>query len=149
MAADGPLARHWGRCLAASLTSLSVWMGLTALTMNGYDSLAVQIAGDLSFVVACAAGCCFIIGACLRFATGRSRLLDNLSVNAYGLYLVHYDFIVWLQFALFGTALLAIFKAAIVFAVTLLASWLTVLAVQRIPFGAHLIGAASRPATAS
>lgn len=149
MAADGLLARYWGRGLAAALISLFVWMGLTALTMNGEASLGVQVADDLSFVVACAAGCCFIIGVCLRFATSRSRLLDSLSGNAYGLYLVHYDFVVWLQFALFGTALLAVIKATIVFAVTLLASWLTVLAVQRIPFGARLIGVAPRAMAAS
>jgi hypothetical protein len=62
----------------------------------------------------------------------------------YGLYLVHYNFVVWLQYALLGTALFAMVKAAIVFGGTLVLSWIAVLAVQRIPFGAQLIGA---PAT--
>jgi surface polysaccharide O-acyltransferase-like enzyme len=123
-------------------------MGLTALTMTGDASIGLQTAADLSYVVACAAGCCFIIGVCLRFATTRSRILDSVSSNAYGLYLVHYDFVVWLQFALFGTALLAIFKAAIVFSVTLALSWLTVLGARRIPLGARLIGA-TPPAVAA
>jgi surface polysaccharide O-acyltransferase-like enzyme len=149
MTADGLLARYWGRCLAAALIWLFVWMGLTALTMNGEASIGVRIAADLSFVFGCAAGCCFLIAASLRFATKRSRILDNLSGNAYGLYLVHYDFIVWLQYALLGTVLLALFKAAIVFAVTLALSWLTVLGAQRIPLGARLIGATPRTATAS
>jgi surface polysaccharide O-acyltransferase-like enzyme len=149
MAADGLLARYWGRGLAVALISLFVWMGLTALTMNGDASIGVQIAADLSFVVACAAGCCFIIGVCLRFATTRSRLLDSLSGNAYGLYLVHYDFIVWMQYALYGTALLAVFKATIVFSVTLLLSWLTVLGAQRIPLGARLVGVTPRTVTVS
>jgi surface polysaccharide O-acyltransferase-like enzyme len=149
MAADGLLAQYWGRCLAAALVSVLVWMGLTALTMNGDAPLGVRIIADVSFAVACEAGCCSLIAASLRFATNRSRILDSLSGNAYGIYLVHYDFIVWLQYALFGTALLAVFKAAIVFAVTLGLSWLTVLGVQRIPLGARLIGATPRAVAAS
>ena len=80
----------------------------------------------------------------LHFATKHSRRLDSLSANAYGLYLVHYNFVVWLQYALLGTALFAVVKAAIVFGGTLVLSWIAVLAVQRIPFGAQLIGAPRR-----
>ena len=47
------------------------------------------------------------IAVSLHFATGHSRRLDSLSANAYGLYLVHYDFVVWLQYALLGTVLFA------------------------------------------
>ncbi len=141
---DGILARHWARWLAAALVSLFLWMGLTGLTLNGAAPLAVAIAADLSFVLASATGCFFLIAVSLHFATKHSRRLDSLSANAYGLYLVHYNFVVWLQYALLGTALFAMVKAAIVFGGTLALSWIAVLAVQRIPFGAQLIGA---PAT--
>jgi hypothetical protein len=141
---NGILARRWALLLAAALASLFLWMGLTGLTINGYTSVVVQIAADLGFVLACAAGCFFVIAVSLRFAVRRSRILDSLSSNAYGLYLVHYDFVVWLQYALLGTALFAVVKAAIVFGGTLLLSWVAVLAVQRIPLGARLIGAATR-----
>ena len=146
---DGILARHWPRWLAAALASLFLWMGLTGLTMNGGTSPVIEIASDLGFVLACATGCFFVIGVCLRFATRRSRLLDSLSANAYGLYLIHYDFVVWLQYALMATALFAVIKAAIVFAGTLVLSWATALAVQRIPLGARLIGAPPRMAATS
>jgi len=140
LSVDGILARHWARWLAAALASLFLWMGLTGLTMNGPAPIAIAVAGDLGFVLACATGCFFLIAASLHFATQHSRLLDSLSANAYGLYLVHYDFVVWLQYALLGTALFAMVKAAIVFTGTLVLSWISVLAVQRIPFGAQLIG---------
>jgi hypothetical protein len=39
------------------------------------------------------------------------------------MYLIHYVFAVWLQYALLGTGLFAIGKAAIVFARTLIMSW--------------------------
>ena len=57
---------------------------------------------------------------------------------------MHYNFVVWLQYALLGTALFAMVKAAIVFGGALVLSWIAVLAVQRIPFGALLIGAPRR-----
>ena len=39
------------------------------------------------------------------------------------MYLVHYVFVVWLQYALLDAALFAICKAAIVFGGTLITSW--------------------------
>jgi membrane-bound serine protease (ClpP class) len=82
-----------------------------------------------------------LIAISLHFATKHSRLLDSPSADAYGLYLVHYNFVVRLQYALLDAALFAAIKAAIVFGGTLVLSWIAALAVQRIPFGAQLIGA--------
>lgn len=146
---DGVLARRWRLWLAAALGAVLVWMGLTALTLDGSAPMVLQIVDDLSFVVACMTGCFFLVAACLRFASARSGVLDGLSHNAYGLYLVHYDFVVWLQYALLGTTLFAVGKAAVVFAGTLGFSWIVVLAVQHIPFGARLIGAPPRAVAAS
>ena len=149
IAVDGILARRWTYALAAALASLFLWMGLTALTMPHGASLGVEIAADLSFVPACAAGCFFLIAVCLRFATGYSRLLGYLSANAYGLYLVHYVFIVWLQYALLAAPLFAIIKAAVVFGGTLVLSLATTFAVQRFSWGARLIGTPPRAVAAS
>ena len=149
IAADGIMARHWAYALAAALVSLFVWMGLTGLAMNGGASPGIAIAADLSFVPACAAGCFCLIAVCLRFATGHSRILGYLAANAYGLYLVHYAFVVWLQFALLAVPLFAVVKAPVVFSATLFLSLLTTAVVQRIPLGARLIGAAPRAVAAS
>ncbi len=145
MAANGPLA---GRCmlwLFAALASLALWMGLTSLTFNADASLPVAVASDLSFVLACAASCFFLIAASLRFGGKPSRILGKLASNAYALYLLHYIFIVWLQFALLDWPLPAFFKAVFVFTGTLIGSALLAAVVQRVPFGAHLIGSARRP----
>jgi glucans biosynthesis protein C len=148
VAAEGALARRWWLWLAAALITLFVWMGITSLTLNRTAPLAIEIASDASFVVACAAGCSFLIAASLRFGLRRSRALASLSINAYSLYLVHYMFVVWLQYALLSVTLPATIKAPIVFVVTLIVSWIIILAVQRAPLGARLIGAAS-PALAT
>jgi hypothetical protein len=59
----------------------------------------------------------------LRFAHWRAWAFDSLSANAYRMYLIHYVFAVWLQYARLGTGLFAIGKAAIVFGGTLIMSW--------------------------
>ena len=40
---------------------------------------------------------------------------DSLRGNAYGIYLVHYAFVTWLQYALLHAPLAAMVKAALVF----------------------------------
>jgi glucans biosynthesis protein C len=148
VAADGDLSKRWWLWLAAALAALFAWMGITYLTLDGPAPVAVEIASDLGFVVACAAGCAFLIAASLRFGLTRSSALASLSSNAYSLYLVHYVFVVWMQFALLALSVSAVLKAPIVFIVTLIVSWIIILAFQRIPLGARLIGMRPTPATA-
>lgn len=143
LAPDGLLAKRWAVWLAAALASVLLWMGLTKTAMDfaAGAPLVLRIAVDLSFVLACASGCFFVLGACLRFAAIRSRVLDNLAGNAFGMYLFHYLFVVWLQYALLGVSVVAIAKAIAVFGGTLLLSWLTVMAVRALPDGSYLVGA--------
>jgi membrane-bound acyltransferase YfiQ involved in biofilm formation len=124
LAIDGSLARNWGGWLAASVTGFVLWALPTSQMVDGAQApLLVQIAAAFGFVVACASGCFALMALCLRFAPERTRILDSLSVNAYSMYLLHYVFIVWLQYALLPFGLFAIGKAAIVFGGTLALTW--------------------------
>lgn len=67
-------------------------------------------------------------------------MLDSLANNAYGIYFVHYLFVIWLQYFLLDAHLGAIAKGAIVFAGALALSWATTAAVCRIPLGARVMG---------
>jgi glucans biosynthesis protein C len=142
LAPDGMLARRWTVWLAAALTSVLLWMGLTGLAMSYKIAapIALQILADTTFAVACASGCFFVIAVCLRFCTKRLPLLDSLSANAFGIYLLHYVFVVWLQYLLLGVALFAFAKGMIVFALALSLAWAATAAMRHIPFGARLIG---------
>jgi surface polysaccharide O-acyltransferase-like enzyme len=91
-------------------------------------------------VLACATGCFFLIAVALRFAAERSVILGRLGADAYGLYLFHYLFVVWLQYLFLAVPLFAVLKATIVFVLTLVFTWITVGAISRIPLGARLIG---------
>jgi glucans biosynthesis protein C len=126
LAYHGPLARNWLAWLAAALASFMVWAGFTSMTIPSWSNAAIiaQLAASLAFPVACAAGGLFALSLCLRFAAGlRLWILDSLSANAYSIYLVHYVFVVWLQYALLDSGLFAFPKAAIVFTGALTMSW--------------------------
>ena len=142
LAGDGLLARRWWLWLVLGVLTLFLWMGVTYLTLGGNAPIPIQIVSDLTFVVACAASCAGLIAASLRFSVKRSPLLASVSNNAYSLYLLHYSFAVWMQYALLDVALPPVIKGLIVFTVTMTASWLIILAVQRLPLAAELIGAA-------
>ena len=60
---------------------------------------------------------------CLRFATPASLGARQPLGQAYSMYLNHYVFMVWLQFAVLDLALFAVGKAAIVFCGTFVLSW--------------------------
>lgn len=151
IAPDGPLARRWPGWLLAAPLLFALWLGLTALTFSRPDpvSLGLQIVDDLSFVLACFASCFLVLALAVRFAPIRLRPLASLKNNAYGMYLIHYGFVVWLQYALLAAGWPAILKAAIVFGGTVLLSWSATAALRRVPAIAQIIGAARRaPAVA-
>jgi glucan biosynthesis protein C len=152
IATDGPLARYWSRWALAAPPLFALWLGMTALAMRptGAASFALQSLEAASFVLACLANCFGALALAVRFGGLRSRLLDSLKANAYGMFLIHYVFVVWLQYALRTAGLPAAAKAAIVFGGTVLLSWSATAALRRVPAIAHIIGAERRrlPATA-
>ncbi len=125
LASDGALARRWAAWLATAFVGFLLWAAPTSVTMSDWSNapLIAKLAAGMGFVVACAAGCLCALAICLRFAHWRLRAFDSLSANAYRMYMIHYAFAVWLQYALLEAGLFAIGKAAIVFAGTLIMSW--------------------------
>ena len=125
--ADGPVARHWLAWVAAAAICFCVWGGLTALTMPDWSAspLAYRLAAALAFPPACVTGVLAYLALASRVLRARHRVLDGLSSNAYGIYLVHYSFVLWLQYALIGAALGALSKASFVLSVALVLSWAT------------------------
>jgi glucans biosynthesis protein C len=143
LASDGLLARRWTVWLAAALAAFLLWIAPTALVFDFRDAapLGLQVSADLGFVLSCATSVLFAIAVFLQFASDRSRVLDSLSRNAYGIYLVHYVFVVWLQYALLNAPVFAVLKAATVFGVTLVLSWAASAALRRVPLRGLQLGA--------
>ena len=67
------------------------------------------------------------------------NLLDRMQADAYGMFLVHYPIVLWLQYALFDYGLPAIMKAAIGFVLTVLLSWGVTAGLRKIPGASHVL----------
>jgi hypothetical protein len=147
LASDGALPRRWARWLAGASLSFAVWLGLTALAVVSRSTqLGLQIVIDIAFAVAAAFGCFAALAVSLKFGGSRASVMDVFAKNALGLYLVHFTFAVWLQFALLGLALFAIVKGMIVFGLSLAFSLALVVLLRRIPLiGSYLLGEPPRP----
>lgn len=141
LAPDGPLARRWATWLVGALASFVLWVIPTSLIVKGPDATlpGLQIAADLGLVLFAASACFGLTGLFLRAAATRRPILDAISENAYGIYLTHYVFVVWLQYLLLGVALVAIVKGAIVVTGTVILSWAATAAVCRTSIGARLL----------
>lgn len=122
----GPLARWWWVWWLAGLPAFGV---LITWIVTAPESSAVQ---GVALTVVCAL---FVFGSLalfLRFASSRSRVLDSLSANSYGIYVVHYGFVTWLQYRLLFSNLGAVSKACLVFSTALLLSWGSAAALRKI-----------------
>jgi Acyltransferase family len=150
LARGGWLARQWTVAAGAAAATFVLWLGFVgiAVTGDGPPSLPVRILEASSFALCCAAGCIFMLAIFVRFANRHIRVFDALNDKAYGMYLVHYLFSVWLQFALLGLAVIAVVKATIVFSGTLVLSWGLVAVLRRASHAIGIIGPARPSAPA-
>ena len=69
----------------------------------------------------------------LRFRRSGWSMLDPMQKDAYGIFLVHYAFVLWIQYWLYDVDLPAIFKVLIGFSLTLALSWALTAGLRRIP----------------
>src|SRR6202163_1678437 len=71
----------------------------------------------------------------LRFARSSLRLLDAMRPSAYGIYFLHFIFLIWLQYIVYDPAFPALVKFAIVFTGTLSMSWALTVLLRKIQIG--------------
>ena len=64
---------------------------------------------------------------------------DAMRPSAYGIYLLHFIFLIWLQYIVYDSAFPAFIKFAIVFAGTLSMSWALTVLLRKIPIAARTI----------
>jgi len=144
LAPQGRLARHWPGWTAAALALFAanvaaiVALGPSRATI-GLAPLARQLILGIGFVLCCGAVSFAMLAVCRRFINAPTQVLDSLSRNAYGIYLVHYGFVMWLQSAVLPAPLPAAIKAAVVLTFALSGSWATTAGLRRISKVARVI----------
>ena len=132
---DGALAKRWWGWVAVGLMSFTVF-GIMVVVVTPMERTIVS---EIAFVVCCWAIVSGMTGLFLRFAKRRVRIFDSLSENSYGIYIVHYVFVTWLQYLLLGSGLAPLVKGIVVFVGTLILSWVLVASIRHIPAVAKVI----------
>jgi peptidoglycan/LPS O-acetylase OafA/YrhL len=134
------LARRWPLWVMRALLLFGVVATLTIVTFTSHATSQVwSIAMYAAFVLSCAASCLAFLAVFSRFARSRSRLFDSFAESSYAIYLMHYAFVSWLQYALLPASLPAFAKGVIVFLGALGLSWGTAVAIRRIPALAKVV----------
>jgi surface polysaccharide O-acyltransferase-like enzyme len=136
----GKLAQRWWlwsiRALLAFVIAGAI--GFAAATQH-LGSRGWEVASYVMWVISCAATSFALLALFARFAKNRSKVFDSLTANAYGIYLIHYAFVSWLQLAMLKSQIPAIAKGTLVFVGAVLLSWGVTAALRKIPVVAKVI----------
>ncbi|MGI4810259.1 MAG: acyltransferase family protein [Janthinobacterium lividum] len=137
------LVRRWPTWALLTIVAGAVMVGTQAARLRYGPTLvgwAWLGAYGLTLTVFCATACIAMPAVFLRFAGRPSRLWDSLVASSFGIYLLHYPVVTWVQFGLLHVPVGAFGKAGVTFAAALLLSW----ALAALPW--HAVGAVPRAA---
>lgn len=151
LAADGKLARRWvlwvnlAPCAFAGLVIVFLMM-LGALQKG--DAPGLRALTLFAFVLSCATTSFALLAFFVRKLRTPNRVWDSLAANAFGIYLLHYPIVTWLQYALLAAPLSGMAKGLLVIAAGLAASWAATAALRRFAWVERVIGrGGARPAS--
>ena len=134
VAKSGALARHWPWWTLAMLAVFLIVANaeLRAIKLNVDDTLLWGGLVDVGWVVCCATSSFALIALFVRFAR-RNAVLDAFANNSYGIYLIHYPFVTWTQYALLTAPISPVLKGVTVLTVAIGAAWAAAAALRAIP----------------
>jgi surface polysaccharide O-acyltransferase-like enzyme len=144
LAENGEIAKRWPVWLALA----ALFYGAILLLVYAHHNWIVNFASPalwwktaygVAFAAFSAAMAFTVPATSLRMAHSALRLLDAMQPSAYGIYLLHYMFIIWLQYVVYDPAFPAGVKAGIVFVGTLSGSWAVAALLRKIPVVARMI----------
>ncbi|HEX7679595.1 MAG TPA: acyltransferase family protein, partial [Thermoanaerobaculia bacterium] len=143
LAPEGKLARRWYLWALASLATFIVSIVTVVIILGtlsrGGPGRALSTFGNLTFVLTCTAASMAFLALFVRFVRNANPLFESLSRNAYGIYILHYLCVTWLQFALVHADLPGSVKGTLVFLGAVGLSWAMTAALRRVPAIARVI----------
>jgi hypothetical protein len=144
LAENGALEKRWMVWPAVALAAYGAILLLVYAHHNwlvDFNSppLWWHTAYGLAFAAFSAAMTFTVPAVFLRFERRSFWLLDAMRPSAYGIYLVHFIPLIWLQYAVYDPALPASVKFAIVFTGTLSISWALTVLLRKMPVAARMI----------
>lgn len=133
----GRLARRWPLWAASAafayVLAIAILLTIIGAYAEGGPSSMLLAAGNFAFVLCCATSSLAVLGLFVRLVRRAPGWLASLTANAFGIYLLHYAAVAWLQIALLPAALPGLVKAILVFTGAVAASWSATSLLRRIP----------------
>jgi glucan biosynthesis protein C len=102
------------------------------LAQNQLTHLQARLLYRSLWVLSCTASSMAFLSLFPRLFRRSYKVWDSLSANAYGIYLLHYIFVIWIQFLLLQTVLPAPAKFLITFLLSLSLSWLVTARLRKV-----------------
>jgi surface polysaccharide O-acyltransferase-like enzyme len=135
------LARHWMAWTLAALLAFALFVHAIGLygAAGGGTSLAQRIGYGAALCLFAATAAHAAPALTARFAQGAHRIWDSLARNGYGIYLLHYLPVVWIQYALLASPLPTPCKVALAFAGGLAGAWACTAVLRRTRTGARVL----------
>ena len=124
--------KYWGAWFTVGVLACFVYMGAVGNTFQ-LPAFASQLMLGVTYAVSCTGASLGFLGAFRRFARRPRPVLDHLSANAYGIYIIHYVAVLWIQFALLPISWPAWIKFGIAFIGGLALSWGVSTLLRQIP----------------
>jgi hypothetical protein len=151
LAADGLLAQRWKRWCNLAPVPFVVFVTMliavyAQLGKGSAPSVVLVDATGAAFALSGVATSLAVLAVFARFARGwTGRSWASLDRNAFGIYLLHYAYVSWLQYALLDAPLAGLAKAVLVVVGSLALAWATSALLLRIPAVARVIGDGGTP----
>lgn len=137
VAPTGPLGKHWVLWQIASGVMFVGFMAAVIVTAiqasRGEFSLAWGVAAGVLMTVSGVLTSTGLLAWAARKWSSENAVWASLRRNAYGIYLVHYVVVIWLQWALLQVSLPGLAKAAIVTVAGAGLSWALAAGLRRLP----------------
>ena len=138
LSADGRLARSgWGWMITALVPYCLMWVLIYVKREILGNPVRLPDWYEASyglFFAAFSVGIMFaILAYFLRFKRSGWSILDPMQGEAYGMFLVHYPIVLWIQYWLFDVDVPAVVKVMVVFVLTVALSWAATAALRKIP----------------
>jgi glucans biosynthesis protein C len=135
LARDGSLAQHWRWWVTGCFLAynLLVFVPRSRSLVGSLSAFDKGVLEAVLWVVSCVASCLGFLALFRGVVRIRRPWMDSLSRSAYTIYLVHYVFVLWIQFVLLDVPVHASLKFVATFVLALLLSWATAQVLLRIP----------------
>lgn len=131
----------WG--LAAIFTYVVLKLSEAPLkemyAQKGSNPLLIVLIYRSIWTLSCTLSSIALISLFRKLFSHANRFWQSLSENAYGIYLIHYIFVIWCQFLLLEAGLPVVIKFSISFVVSMGASWSLIYLIRKIKMVARIL----------